>query len=203
MPAFQHKDAVFLNCPFDDAYLPLLHAMVYAVYRCGFVPLSALGQDNGLQMRLDKITDMIEQCSYGIHDISRVELNENKLPRFNMPFELGMFYGAQRFGTARHKVKNALVLDAVPFRYQQVLSDLNGIDVKIHQNKPAILVQKIRNWLYTASGKSSIPGHEEIMKGYNTLQAQLPILYKKAGLYKGHATFNDYCVVVEELLEYY
>jgi len=32
------------------------------------------------------------------HDISRTELNEHSLPRFNMPLELGLFLGASRFG---------------------------------------------------------------------------------------------------------
>jgi hypothetical protein len=198
-----YHNTVFINCPFDDAYQSLLYAMVYAVYRCGFIPVSALGEDNGLQMRMDKIANLIEQSAYGIHDISRVELNKNKLPRFNIPFELGVFYGAQRFGNDEQKRKNALVLDAVPYRYQQVLSDLNGIDVKIHQNNPEVLIQKIRNWLYTASGSISIPGHKDIIKDYELVKKKLPAVYKKLSLFPGHVTFNDYCVVVEELLQLY
>jgi hypothetical protein len=202
MPENQYADNVFINCPFDEEYMQLLYAMVYTVYRCGFIPKSALGQDNGLQMRLDKITLLIEQCRFGIHDISRVELSENKLPRFNMPFELGIFYGAQRFGNNAQNTKNALVLDSVPYRYQQFISDLNGIDIKIHQNDELLLIQKIRNWLYTASGKTVIPGHKIIAAGYLDLKSKLPLLLKKSGLYSSHLTFNDYCAIVEEILEY-
>jgi hypothetical protein len=35
---------------------------------------------------------MIEECRFGINDLSAVELGATAgLPRFNMPFELGLF----------------------------------------------------------------------------------------------------------------
>jgi hypothetical protein len=94
MKRVDYEGAVFINCPFDDAYKPILRAIIFTVMRCGFVPRSALEDDNGLQNRLDKIQAVIAGCRYGIHDISRTSLNENGLPRFNMPFELGLFFGA-------------------------------------------------------------------------------------------------------------
>jgi hypothetical protein len=47
---------------------------------------------------LSKIEKLIEVSKYGIHDISRTELNAHNFPRFNMPFELGIFFGAKRHG---------------------------------------------------------------------------------------------------------
>ena len=91
MSSIKYNDAVFINCPFDEAYTSMMIAMLYAVYGSGFIPRSALEEDNGLQNRLDKIQKIIEACRYGIHDICRVELNDNNLPGFNMPFELGFF----------------------------------------------------------------------------------------------------------------
>jgi hypothetical protein len=41
----EYNDNVFINCPFDVDYTPNLHAIVFTVYRCGFVPLSALSED--------------------------------------------------------------------------------------------------------------------------------------------------------------
>jgi hypothetical protein len=93
-----NHDYVFINCPFDEEYAPILRAIVFCIYRCGFIPTTALNEDNALDNRLQKIERCIEKCRYGIHDISRTELNTNNLPRFNMPFELGMFFGAKRFG---------------------------------------------------------------------------------------------------------
>ncbi|HTI92179.1 MAG TPA: hypothetical protein VL727_16410 [Puia sp.] len=33
-----YNDSVFINCPFDDEYVPILRAIIYTVYRCGFSP---------------------------------------------------------------------------------------------------------------------------------------------------------------------
>lgn len=71
------NDNVFFNCPFDDTYKPMINAIVYTIYRCGFVPQSALGEDDGNDNRLDKIIRCIDNCRYGIHDISNIELSEN------------------------------------------------------------------------------------------------------------------------------
>ena len=55
MPAAGYNDNIFVNCPFDAEYTPLLRVIVFTVYRCGFTPLSALGEDDGTDKRLDKI----------------------------------------------------------------------------------------------------------------------------------------------------
>jgi hypothetical protein len=85
---------------------------VFTVFYSGYIPRCALEIYNSGQVRIEKIFKLIENCQLGIHDISRTELDvESKLPRFNMPLELGMFLGAQRFGAGRHKNKNCLILD--------------------------------------------------------------------------------------------
>lgn len=57
-----YGDSVFINCPFDSEYLPMHSAIVYAVYRCGFYPRTALEEDNALQNRLAKIEQLVEDC---------------------------------------------------------------------------------------------------------------------------------------------
>jgi hypothetical protein len=60
-----------------------------------------------------------EECRFGIHDISRIEHDTvNHLPRFNMPFELGLFLGARHFGGRPQRGKHCLVLEAERYRYQ-------------------------------------------------------------------------------------
>ena len=86
------EDLVFINCPFDENYSELLRAIVFTVYKCKLFPVTALTEDNALENRLDKIIKLIKKCKYGIHDISRISLNQNGYPRFNMPFELGIFF---------------------------------------------------------------------------------------------------------------
>ena len=47
------------------------------------------------QRRLDRLTELMSTCQYSFHDISRVELEDKRprVPRFNMPFELGTAVG--------------------------------------------------------------------------------------------------------------
>lgn len=107
MQLVDYNDRIFINCPFDAEYMPLLQAIVFGIYRCGFYPVCALEEDDGTDSRLDKIERCIESCRYGIHDISRTETNTNKYPRFNMPFEIGLFFGAKRYGNKDQRNKNA------------------------------------------------------------------------------------------------
>jgi hypothetical protein len=95
---------VFINCPFDEDFAQGFRALVFAVRACGFRARCAREVDDGSETRLDKIYRIIEQSRYGIHDISRTELDTwNGLPRFNMPLELGVFLGAKRFGGPAQK----------------------------------------------------------------------------------------------------
>src|ERR1051326_1964151 len=93
------SDSVFINCAFDEQYVSMLETIVFAVLACGFKPRSALEAGDSGEGRLDKIARLIRESKYGIHDISRVELDRSsRLPRFNMPFELGLDIGCRRFG---------------------------------------------------------------------------------------------------------
>lgn len=193
-----YNDAVFINCPFDDDYTPLLHAIVFCIYRCGFIPVTALGEDNALDNRLQKIERCIAACRYGLHDLSRAEVNSIQLPRFNMPFELGFFFGAKRFGNKNQRNKNAVVFDSAPFRYQQFISDLNGVDVKAHNNNAEELIRKIRDWLFVSSRRMSIPGHTVIQTQYETFRKDLPGIVAELGLTVSRLSFDDFCLLAEE-----
>ena len=196
-----YNDSIFINCPFDQPYIPILRALVFAVYRCGFVPKSALAEDNALDNRLDKIERSIENCRYGVHDISRTELNNHNLPRFNMPFELGVFFSAKRYGNRIQKNKNALIFDIAKYRYLEFISDLNGVDIKDHNNDPLIAISKLRNWLSTSSGRKTIPGYNILVQEYNVFLNNLPQIVAKLGFDINDIPFNDYCLIVEEAIK--
>ena len=196
-----YNDSVFINCPYDKyQYTPLLHAIIFCVYRCGFIPKMPLGEDNALDNRLLKIERVIEECRYGIHDLSRTELNENGLPRFNMPFELGIFFGAKRFGNKEQKSKNALIFDKEKYRYQSFISDLGGVDIKAHNNDPFEAIINVRDWLTLASRRQNTPGPDHLKKQYRTFKTGLPRRARKLGMDENNIPFNDYCVIVEEAL---
>lgn len=79
-----YAENVFINCPFDADFEPLRNAMLFAIADCGFIARCALESSNGHDYRFEKIKQIIDECRFGIHDISRTELdNANLLPRFN------------------------------------------------------------------------------------------------------------------------
>lgn len=175
-----YERGVFINCPFDPAYRPMFDAIVFAVLVCGFTPRSALEIDDASQTRLDKIGSLIGDCRLAVHDISRVELNDHGLPRFNMPFELGLFFGAKRFGGPAQRRKSCLVLDTETFRYQRFISDISGQDITSHDGDIGRTVAAVRNWLSDSitSPGPVIPGGREITRWLGVFQADLPDLCK-------------------------
>jgi len=147
---------VFINCPFDDKYRPLFHAAVFAIVDCGFVPRCALEVADGSEVRINKVCDLIAECRFGIHDLSRTELDaRSKLPRFNMPLELGLFIGAKRFGGSSHHRKSCLILDTDPYRYQAFISDIAGQDIRPHGGDHRRLITAIRDWLRATSRRAT------------------------------------------------
>lgn len=155
---------VFLNCPFDQAYAAIFNAVVFTVYACDFRPRCALEMDDASETRIDKLYGIVEQCRYGVHDLSRTELDEvSGLPRFNMPLELGLFLGAKRYGDEEQRRKRALVLDTERYRYQRFISDLAGVDVQDHGADAERAVTRVRDWLATVS-RRKLAGGQRIWK---------------------------------------
>ena len=197
-----YNDNVFINCPFDSGYKPLFDAMVFVIHDCGFVARCALEEDDASQVRIDKIYSIIETCRYGIHDISRTELDENSgFPRFNMPLELGIFLGAKKFGITEQKRKKCLVLDKEPYRYQQFISDIAGQDIQAHKNNAETIVKVVRNWLRNASERQTVPGGGIIWERYKTFLRDLPQTTEELRLDTEDLIFNDYASVIARWLE--
>jgi hypothetical protein len=165
--------SVFINCPFDTRYTVLLQASTFAVVRCGFVPRCALERSDSGEPRFEKILRMIEECQYGIHDLSRIELDHG-FPRFNMPLELGVFWGAKRYGRRAQDQKSCLIFERKPHSYDKFISDFSGYDVASHNNKPEYIVRKVRDWLMSANRKRSIPGGDRLLQSYDKFKRWLP-----------------------------
>jgi hypothetical protein len=136
-----YEKNVFINCPFDEVYNVLFKAIVFAVHDMGFRPRCALEASNAGQVRIEKIMNIISECKYSIHDLSRTEVDTNTgLPRFNMAMELGIDLGCKRFGKQHHKEKVCLILDNEPYRYQKFMSDIAGQDIFSHDGNEATAV---------------------------------------------------------------
>lgn len=185
---------VFINVPFDQRYRKLFDALVFTVTECGFTARCALETDDGSQVRLDKLYGIISDCRYGIHDISRVTLDsKHRLPRFNMPLELGIFLGAKRFGNSRQKLKSCLILERDLYRYQKYCSDISGQDVRAHGNDVSNAIVAVRNWLRTTGGGAvDFPGPVRIQNRYLLFRGDLPILRRGRDLDPRSLAFIDY-----------
>jgi hypothetical protein len=137
---------VFINCPFDKFYIPLLQPLLFTVLYLELNPLVSETKSSG-QVRVEQIKKLILRSKYSIHDISRSEALQGKdLPRFNMPFEMGLDLGSQSFGKGKLSFKKSLVLEKTKYHYQKVISDIAGQDIESHNDNPEELVRKVRNW---------------------------------------------------------
>lgn len=139
---------VFINCPFDNSYInDLLKPMIYLIVRNGYKPRLSLEISDSGQVRLEKITDIIKNCKYSIHDLSLVKsVKPKEFARMNMPFELGIDYGLRKSGIKPLDTKQFLILEAVKYDYMKALSDINGFDIKVHGNNTEKIFENLYKW---------------------------------------------------------
>ena len=197
----KYESSVFLNVPFDSKYEKLRDALVFVVHACGFTARCALERDDSGEIRIDKIFDIIQKCQFGIHDLSRTTLDStNRLPRFNMPLELGVFLGARRFGDQEQRRKVCLILDSEKWRYQKFCSDIAGQDIRAHGNNVERAIGQVRNWL-TTHATNPLPGPRSLATRYFAFTQELPELCEAAAITRRELTFGDYSTFVTAWLE--
>lgn len=193
-PGFDRN--VFINCPFDAAYMPMFEAIVFAVKFVGFEPRCARERLDSSQIRLHKIVELIRVSRYSIHDLSRTELDEaTSLPRFNMPLELGIDLGCKAFSRG-HAGKSFLIFDAEQYRFQKYLSDISGQDIHRHDNNPKTAISRVRDWLRSESDVSSMPGGAAIHERYVEFRRDLPTVSAASRLDVETLTFADFSRLV-------
>jgi len=135
---------VFINCPYDSKYIKLLEAMIFTIVTLGYYPRLSKESSDGGEVRLNKIISLIESSMVSIHDLSRIQSRKRKeFYRLNMPFELGIDFGFRNF---KENSKKFLILGAKPYIYIQAISDLSGVDLKYHYNKPIEMIKVVRDW---------------------------------------------------------
>jgi hypothetical protein len=198
--ASHNRKSVFINCPFDGAYLPLFRATVFTVARCGFRPRCALEVNNSADIRIEKIARIIKECPIGIHDISRTEPDSvNGLPRFNMPLELGLYLGARYFGGRTHRSKACLILDREPYRYQKFISDIAGQDVATHGDDAREVIKAVRDFLNSHNGPEPLPDRDRFLwPEYQRFQSALPEICNKLQIAEADLQFPDFLYIVKD-----
>lgn len=162
--------SVFVNCPFDEHYAPLLQAIAFCLTDLGFYPRIAPENANHSATRLDRIVELIRSSKFGIHDLSRCKATRSgEYARLNMPFELGIDYGCARFGSGPLAEKAILILEGTRYDYQKGLSDISGWDIEAHDNDYIKVVRIVRNWLVRQCGADPV-GSAQIQGNYLTFQ---------------------------------
>lgn len=123
-------DAIFLNIPYSDQYASLELAIISTVTAYGLVPRMAR-QRVGLEVRLNKIAEMIVTCRFGFTDLSYHS-------RMNMPLELGLLLA---FG------KETFVTSARKYAALRTISDLNFADIPYHGGRIRTLIEHLSRWI--------------------------------------------------------
>jgi len=188
------KEAVFLNIPYDPQFARLYLAYITALSAIGFLPRATLGITGN--RRLDRIASLIESCAYSIHDLSRVQLDRNapRTPRFNMPFELGLAVVWSQTDP-RHKW---FVFEAVRWRLNKSLSDLDGTDPYVHDGTVRGVMREVCNAFVSPVKQPTVP---QMMKMYRELRRDQARILKNAGAQSIFTArvFSDLCMAAAGL----
>lgn len=160
--------SVFVNCPLDEDYFPLLRPLLFTIVYLGFDPRLASERSDSAENRLDKICGLIRDSKYSVHDLSRLKASRaEEFHRMNMPFELGIEYGSRLFGPTPMNEKKCLILEKERYDYMKALSDLSGVDIKSHANEPDEVVRAVRNWFVETVGLRGVAGPTKIWYAFS------------------------------------
>lgn len=196
---------IFLNCPFDSQYKSLFEAIVFTVTASGYRVRCALEEDDGSDIRFSKLCRLIEKSPRSIHDLSRVELNDDSLPRFNMPFELGLYIGSKQFGGPKHRNKTALIMVREPYSMPSYLSDLGGNDPRAHHNRLEEVIRLVRGYLSVRPGGAPLPGAGTLAERLQDFKMEVPqiaaSLKIKASELDIFQEYRDYVYVLAAFLK--
>ena len=199
-----YAKSVFINCPFDKDYEPVFYALMFAIRDLDFNPRSAQDVSDGGQPRINKILELIENCRFSIHDISRTQLDPiYGLPRFNVPFELGLDLGCRRYGTSDQKDKLLLILDTERERYRTFFSDIAGQDIANHHGSIEAVISIVRDWLrpYLNPLTLRTQSGATISRRYKRFQADLPAYCDKLRWDVDNLSFADFSWAVYDWIK--
>jgi hypothetical protein len=151
MPPFDRS--VFVNCPFDEEFAPILQAISFCIVYMGLYPRLAPENADNAVARLDRIIELIKASKFGIHDLTRCKSETvGEYARMNMPFELGLDFAVRGFPEAPLDQKSILVLEHTRYDFQKALSDISGWDIRAHGGDFGRAVRHVRSWLIAQAG---------------------------------------------------
>jgi len=163
-------DQVFLNVPYSPSYERMLVALTAALVVLRRIPRLTFQIPDGGQGRLRRIFDLLKSCRVSIHDLSAV----GHPVRFNMPFELGLAC-ALKEQSDHH---DFLILERKPHRLHRHLSDVGGIDPKIHHGTARGAICAV---LEVLERPEENPSAAQVVKLYRRMTKFVPALKARHG----------------------
>jgi len=124
------RSGIFLNIPYAEGYSNLEIAIVSTVTAYDLTPHMARERMK-MEVRMQKILELILTCRYGLTDLSYVR-------RMNMPLELGILLA---FG------KETFVTTSEQYGALRSVSDLNFCDIHHHRNTVFRLIKGLSRWI--------------------------------------------------------
>ena len=127
---FHGNSGIFLNIPYSDRYSNLEVATISTVTAYGLTPRMARERVR-LEVRAQKIFELILSCRYGFTDLSYQT-------RMNMPLELGLLLalGKETFVTSKKRYSSL-----------KSISDLNFGDIHYHGGSVRTLIKELSRWI--------------------------------------------------------
>ncbi len=175
--------SVFINCPFDPDYRPILDAIVFASVCCGFLPRCAYESGSVSVPRIKKITNILLSSKYSIHDLSKCRgEGENNFARFNMPLELGIAMSQPE------DTHDWVVFVPRNHAYIKFISDLSGFDPKEYDMYEGSIVPILMSWLATRPDATGTPCPQEVLSSLLYYRDALKNLNRSWG---GEPTWAD------------
>lgn len=164
--------SVFINCPYDADFAPLMNALLFATVCCGFVPRSAIESGSVGTSRIDRIVDTLFASKFSIHDRSRCRgEGDEQLARFNMPLELGMAMALARLTRKKKTNHEWFVLVPDGHGYHKFVSDLAAYDPAKYDGTVQTIVRRVMSWLITRDGAVAVLNPPQVLAALPAFQA--------------------------------
>ena len=188
---------VFVNCPFDEDYAPLLEVALFCLVYFGLLPRLASERLEAGENRHDKIIEMIKGAKYSIHDLSKCKsAAEDEVFRMNMPFEYGVDVGLRHSGLPPLEQKKFLIFEKDQYDLKAALSDIAGQDVEYHECDFEKVIRKVRDF-FRVEAKIAAPGPARLISDYATFQGWMT----EKKIHEGHSEENTLNLPTAERLE--
>ena len=110
-----------------------------------------------------------------------------------MPFEIGLAVATARW----RPVHQWFLFEARPFRVQQTLSDLSGIDAYIHRGGPRRLLIALTDALVRAERQPTV---DQLHRVFHLLSVEAAAIRRSHGTLFGARAFRDLVLVAADFV---